>query len=262
MTSIINHPYHLVSKRPWPLTASLGAMITVAGLVKWFHINTYFITIIGLLTILLSSYQWWRDVTREGVYIGQHTIKVITGLRWGIILFITSEILFFFRFFWAFFHRTLRTTIEVGGLWPPTDIVIFNPFQIPLLNTIILLSSGVTVTWAHHSIIENNYREVKQALIRTITLGFIFTILQLIEYLEARFTIADSVYGRTFFVATGFHGLHVIIGRIFLLIILIRHKKTHFSKNHHLGLEISIWYWHFVDVVWLFLYSFIYWWSY
>ena len=262
MTNLINHPYHLVEKRPWPLTSSLGAITITTGLVKWFHLNSLNILIIGLLIILLSIYQWWRDVSREGVHIGQHTLKVIVGLRWGIILFITSEVLFFFRFFWAFFHSTLSATIEVGGQWPPTSILTFNPFQIPLLNTIILLSSGVTVTWAHHALIEDRHSETKQRLITTIFLGVIFTILQAIEYIEARFTIADSVYGRTFFVATGFHGLHVIIGTLFLIVMLFRHLNNHFSKNHHLGLESSIWYWHFVDVVWLFLYSFIYWWRY
>lgn len=262
MTTIINHPYHLVEKRPWPLTASLGAIIITTGLVKWFHLNTRFLILIGLTVILISRYQWWRDVRREGFNQGCHTLKVIKGLRWGIILFITSEVLFFFSFFWAFFHRTLRVVIEVGGQWPPTSILPFNPFQIPLLNTIILLRSGVTVTWAHHSILENNHSETEQALFLTILLGFIFTGLQTIEYIEASFTIADSVYGRTFFVATGFHGLHVIIGRIFLFVTLIRHIKSQFSKNHHLGFEASIWYWHFVDVVWLFLYSFVYWWRY
>lgn len=261
MTALINHPYHLVEKRPWPLTASLGAFTIVTGLVKWFHINTTNLILIGLIIVLTSSYQWWRDVQREGTHIGQHTRKVIIGLRWGIILFITSEVLFFFSFFWAFFHRSLSVVIEIGGCWPPTSILPFNPFQIPLLNTVILLRSGVTVTWAHHSLIENNHTNTINALIVTVILGIVFTILQTIEYLEASFTIADSVYGRTFFVATGFHGLHVIIGTLFLLVILFRQSIANFSKNHHLGMEASIWYWHFVDVVWLFLYTFIYWWS-
>lgn len=262
MTTLINHPYHLVEKRPWPLTASLGALTIVRGLVKWFHINTPTLLFLGLTIILMSRYQWWRDIQREGTHIGQHTLKVINGLRWGIILFITSEVLFFFSFFWRFFHRSLSTVIEIGGSWPPTSIIAFNPFQIPLLNTIILLSSGVTVTWAHHSLIERNHTETLNALIITVSLGLIFTGLQAIEYLEARFTIADSVYGRTFFVATGFHGLHVIIGTIFLLVIILRQKNSNFSNNHHIGIEAAIWYWHFVDVVWLFLYTFIYWWSY
>lgn len=261
MTTHANHPYHLVDKRPWPLTSSIGAIIITRGLVKWFHLRIINLMIIGLLTILLSSVQWWRDVSREGTFIGYHTLKVTLGLRWGMILFIVSEVLFFFSFFWAFFHRSLRPTIEIGISWPPTEIRPFNPFQIPLLNTTILLRSGVTVTWAHHSLIENNYTETNQGLVLTVILGLYFTFLQALEYVEASFSIADSVYGSTFFVATGFHGLHVIIGTLFLLVGLARHTKGAFSARHHFGLEAAIWYWHFVDVVWLFLYTFIYWWG-
>ena len=261
MTTHANHPYHLVDKRPWPLTSSIGAIIITRGLVKWFHLRTINLIFIGLLTILLSRIQWWRDVSREGTFLGYHTLKVTLGLRWGIILFIVSEILFFFSFFWAFFHSRLRPTIEIGISWPPTEIHPFNPFQIPLLNTTILLSSGVTVTWAHHSLIENNFSETTQGLLLTIFLGVYFTFLQALEYIEASFSIADSVYGSTFFVATGFHGLHVIIGTLFLLVGLARHQKGYFSSAHHFGLEAAIWYWHFVDVVWLFLYTFIYWWG-
>ena len=261
MTAHINHPYHLVEKSPWPLTASLGAFLLTTGLVKWFHLFKMDLFILGLLTVLISRIQWWRDVSREGTYQGLHTIKVVLGLRLGIILFILSEVLFFFSFFWAFFHRRLNPTMEIGSQWPPVAIEAFNPFQIPLLNTLILLSSGVTVTWAHHAVIENNHSEATQGLVLTVVLGAYFTALQGIEYVEAPFSIADSVYGSTFFVATGFHGLHVIIGRIFLLSMLSRLVKGHFSKNHHFGLEAAIWYWHFVDVVWLFLYTFIYWWG-
>ena len=257
----INHPYHLVEKRPWPLTASIGAIIITSGLVKWFNLYTVNLMILGLTIVLLSRAQWWRDVSREGSFQGLHTKKVITGLRIGIILFIVSEVLFFFRFFWAFFHRRLTPTQEIGISWPPTEIMSFNPFEIPLLNTTILLASGVTITWAHHSIIEMNHSETKTALILTVLLGFYFTSLQVIEYLEAPFTIADSVYGATFFVATGFHGLHVIIGSLFILSMLLRHTQANISSEHHLGMEASIWYWHFVDVVWLFLYTFIYWWG-
>ena len=261
MSTHANHPYHLVEKRPWPLKASLGAFILTSGLVKWFHLFQINLLLLGLIRILLTRAQWWRDISREGTIQGLHTIKVVTGLKWGIILFIVSEILFFFSFFWAFFHRSLNPTIELGDIWPPTYIFPFNPLQIPLLNTIILLASGVTATWAHHSIIENNHTQAIQGIIITIILGIYFTSLQAIEYYEAPFSIADSVYGRTFFVATGFHGLHVIIGTIFLLTRFLRIIFGHFSAKHHFGLEASLWYWHFVDVVWLFLYSTIYWWG-
>ena len=172
-----------------------------------------------------------------------------------------QKFFFFISFFWAFFHRRLAPNIEIGAIWPPTSITPFNPFQIPLLNTIILIRSGVSVTWAHHAIIENNNSQITQGLFITIILGIYFTILQAYEYFEAPFTIADRVYGSTFFIATGFHGLHVIIGTLFLLICLIRHLNNHFSSNHHFGFEAAAWYWHFVDVVWLFLYISIYWWG-
>lgn len=256
-----NHPFHLVDYRPWPLTGAIGVITLVTGIIKWFHNFNFNLIILGYIIIILTIYQWWRDVCREGTFQGKHTILVTKGLRWGIILFIVSEIFFFLSFFWAFFHRSLSPNIEIGTMWPPIRITPFNPFQIPLLNTIILISSGVSVTWAHHALIENNNSQITQGLFITIILGIYFTILQTYEYFEAPFTIADRIYGSTFFIATGFHGLHVIIGTIFLLICLIRHLNNHFSKNHHFGFEAAAWYWHFVDVIWLFLYISIYWWG-
>nr|YP_010946445.1 cytochrome c oxidase subunit III [Calolamprodes beybienkoi]WGO57163.1 cytochrome c oxidase subunit III [Calolamprodes beybienkoi] len=256
-----NHPFHLVDKSPWPLTGALGVLIMMTGLIKWFHLYKQELMFMGMMIIILTMIQWWRDITREGTYQGLHTKFVTKGLRWGMILFIISEVFFFISFFWAFFHSSLTPTIDIGSLWPPTGILPFNPLQIPLLNTAILLSSGVTVTWAHHSLLENNYNQVLQSLFLTVMLGLYFTALQAYEYLEAPFTIADSVYGSTFFMATGFHGLHVIIGTTFLLICLLRHLLFHFSSNHHFGFEAAAWYWHFVDVVWLFLYVSIYWWG-
>lgn len=261
MSPYSNHPFHLVEKRPWPLASSLGAILLTSGLLKWFHTFDPSLLLFGLIRTALRRIQWWRDVSREGAMQGIHTIKVATGLRWGIILFIISEALFFFSFFWAFFHSSLSATIEVGGCWPPTAVEVFNPFQIPLLNTAILLASGVTVTWAHHAVLTNNHSQTGQALALTVALGVYFTGLQALEYVEASFSIADSIYGTTFFVATGFHGLHVIIGTSFLLVCHGRLRAAHFSPSHHLGLEAAIWYWHFVDVVWLFLYSTIYWWG-
>nr|WOR81153.1 cytochrome c oxidase subunit III [Micraspides sp.] len=256
-----NHPYHLVDISPWPLTASTSALILTAGLIKWFHEFNYNLFFLGILSVILTMIQWWRDIMREGTFQGLHTKIVILSLRWGMILFIASEVLFFFSFFWAFFHSSLSPNIEVGNSWPPTNISPFNPFQIPLLNTSILLASGMTVTWTHHSLMESNISQAIQSLSITVLLGIYFTLLQAMEYLEASFSISDSIYGSTFFVATGFHGLHVIIGSSFLLICLIRLHKLHFSPNHHFGFEAAAWYWHFVDVVWLFLYISIYWWG-
>nr|YP_009045702.1 cytochrome c oxidase subunit III [Ideopsis similis]AIC83183.1 cytochrome c oxidase subunit III [Ideopsis similis] len=261
MSSNHNHPYHLVDYSPWPLTGAIGVMTLVTGLIKWFHNFNMNLIIIGYLITLLTMYQWWRDISYEGTFQGKHTLLVSNGLRWGMILFIISEIFFFISFFWAFFHSSLSPNIEIGSMWPPMMIMTFNPFQIPLLNTIILISSGITVTWAHHALMQNNFNQTTQGLFFTIILGIYFSILQAYEYIEAPFTIADSIYGSTFFMATGFHGLHVIIGTIFLIICLIRHINNHFSMNHHFGFEAASWYWHFVDVVWLFLYISIYWWG-
>nr|YP_010586061.1 cytochrome c oxidase subunit III [Apsilochorema nigrum]UZZ43797.1 cytochrome c oxidase subunit III [Apsilochorema nigrum] len=257
-----NHPFHLVDVSPWPLTGALGTMTFVLGLTKWFHQLNFSMMILGKIIIILTMYQWWRDISREGAHQGLHSQKVITGLRWGMILFITSEVFFFLSFFWAFFHSSLSPNIEIGVMWPPIAIEAFNPFQIPLLNTIILLSSGISVTWAHHSLMENNYSQSFQSLLITVILGIYFSILQGYEYNESSFSISEGTYGSTFFMATGFHGLHVLIGTIFLLICLIRLSFNHFSKNHHFGFEAAAWYWHFVDVVWLFLYISIYWWGY
>nr|UGS80261.1 cytochrome c oxidase subunit III [Fuelleborniella sp. FuspCA] len=256
-----NHPFHLVSFSPWPLTGALASLFLTLGTIEWFHLNKSTLMMIGLLTILSTMIQWWRDVTRESTFQGNHTFKVSLGMRWGMILFITSEVFFFLSFFWAFFHSSLAPNIELGMLWPPQNISPFNPIQIPLLNTIILLSSGVSITWAHHSLIKNNSSQTTQSLILTVILGILFSLLQSYEYIEASFTIADSIYGSTFFMATGFHGLHVIIGTTFIVISLNRYMKNHLSKNHHFGFEAAAWYWHFVDVVWLFLYISMYWWG-
>nr|WKU84152.1 cytochrome c oxidase subunit III [Serichlamys sp. ECU1] len=256
-----NHPFHLVDYSPWPLTGAIGTMTMMSGLLKWFHLYNYNLFILGMLICSMTVYQWWRDVSRESTFQGLHTTQVTTGLRWGMILFIVSEIMFFSSFFWAFFHSSLSPSIEIGMNWPPLGIQTFNPFSIPLLNTTILLSSGITVTWAHHSLMKNNHSQMNQALFFTILLGIYFTILQAYEYMEAPFSIADSIYGSTFFMTTGFHGIHVLVGTTFLLICMMRHLNNHFSKNHHFGFEAAAWYWHFVDIIWLFLYVSIYWWG-
>lgn len=256
-----NHPFHLVDVRPWPILGAINAIAIIIGLIKWFHLYENDLLLSRFAIITLIVYQWWRDVTRERTFQGHHTFIVTIGIRWGIILFIVSEVFFFISFFWGFFHRRLSPSIEIGLNWPPKGIRPFNPIQIPLLNTLILLTSGLTVTWAHHRLIENNFTQTTQGLLLTIILGAYFTSLQAYEYLESPFTISDAVYGSSFFIATGFHGIHVLIGTTFLAVCLLRHIKNHFSNIHHFGFEAAAWYWHFVDVVWLFLYLSIYWWG-
>nr|ALO70783.1 cytochrome c oxidase subunit 3 [Ocypus brunnipes] len=261
MSNHKNHPFHMVDVSPWPILGSMGAMTMMVGLVKWFHFQSISLFILGMIITLLVMYQWWRDVVREATFQGMHTHKVTMGLRLGMMLFIVSEAFFFLAFFWAFFHSSLSPAIELGMMWPPKGIEPFNPVQIPLLNTLILLTSGLSVTWAHHSLMEDDFDQTTQGLSMTVILGVYFSILQAYEYMEAPFTIADSVYGSTFFMSTGFHGLHVIIGTTFLFVCLIRHLNNHFSCTHHFGFEAAAWYWHFVDVVWLLLYVSIYWWG-
>nr|QDI93666.1 cytochrome c oxidase subunit III [Phallospinophylus setosus] len=256
-----NHPFHLVDFSPWPLTGSIGALTLVSGMVMWFHKLNINLFSLGIMILVMTMYQWWRDIVREGTFQGLHTINVVNGLKLGMLLFIVSEILFFVSFFWAFFHSSLSPTVEIGMMWPPAGIVTFNPMQIPLLNTVILLCSGITITWAHHAMLSKNHNQTTQSLIITMILGLYFTALQAFEYYEAMFTISDSVYGSCFFMATGFHGIHVIIGTTFIIMCLLRHIKFHFSSKHHFGFEAAAWYWHFVDVVWLFLYITIYWWG-
>ena len=255
------HPYHLVDQSPWPIIASSGALISTVGLVLWFHGSGFFVVFLGLFSLVFVSIFWWRDVVRESTFQGHHTLSVGVGLRFGMVLFITSEVLFFFAFFWAFFHRSLAPVAELGVCWPPYGVNPLDPFLVPLLNTAVLLSSGVTITWSHHSILEKNWLSAVQGLFFTVFLGLYFTALQAWEYYDAPFTISDGVYGSTFFVATGFHGLHVIIGTTFLFICFLRLLGYHFSNYHHFGFEAAAWYWHFVDVVWLFLYVSIYWWG-
>nr|YP_009184523.1 cytochrome c oxidase subunit III [Zaedyus pichiy]ALO62607.1 cytochrome c oxidase subunit III [Zaedyus pichiy]ANF03844.1 cytochrome c oxidase subunit III [Zaedyus pichiy] len=255
------HAYHMVNPSPWPLTGALSALLMTSGLIMWFHFNSMSLLMLGLTTNFLTMYQWWRDVIRESTFQGHHTTIVQKGLRYGMILFIVSEVFFFAGFFWAFYHSSLAPTPELGGCWPPTGIHPLNPLEVPLLNTSVLLASGVSITWAHHSLMEGNRKTMLQALFITIALGVYFTLLQASEYFEAPFTISDGVYGSTFFMATGFHGLHVIIGSSFLIVCFMRQLKFHFTSNHHFGFEAAAWYWHFVDVVWLFLYVSIYWWG-
>nr|AWV83177.1 cytochrome oxidase subunit III [Auritibicen japonicus] len=255
------HPFHLVEYSPWPLIGSIGSLTFVSGMAMMFHKSSFMLMMMGFMLMLMTMIQWWRDIYRESTFQGLHTNVVVNGLKIGMILFIISEIFFFVSFFWGFFHSSLSPVMEIGLQWPPVGIKSFNPIQIPLLNTMILLCSGITITWSHHCMMEGNHSECLISMILTVLLGLYFTILQGYEYIESPFCISDSVYGSTFFMATGFHGIHVIIGTTFIIVCLMRQLNFHFSKNHHFGFEAAAWYWHFVDVVWLLLYMSLYWWG-
>nr|YP_010594881.1 cytochrome c oxidase subunit III [Anastatus dexingensis]WAJ57479.1 cytochrome c oxidase subunit 3 [Anastatus dexingensis] len=254
-------PFHLVTLSPWPILMSFSVMIFLVGVMNWFNNFLLSLMILGMMLLILISYQWWRDVVRESTFQGFHTIKVVKGMKMGMIFFIISEIMFFLSIFWCYFHMFLSPSIEIGGIWPPKNISTFNPLEIPLLNTLILLSSGVSITWSHYSMLCSKKIESLLSLVLTILLGFVFSLFQFFEYLEASFSISDSVYGSIFFMSTGFHGLHVLIGSVFLLVNYFRMLMDNYSSYHHFGFEAASWYWHFVDVVWLFLYLLIYFWS-
>lgn len=254
-------PFHLVEYSPWPLLASIaifGIPISSLFYMRW---SVPFFLYFFLFLTALISYLWWRDIVREATYQGHHTTYVVKGLKIGVFLFIISEVCFFFAFFWAYFHSRLSPRIEIGAVWPPAGITTLAPFQVPLLNTSVLLLSGVRVTWAHHALEEAKLKARALGLLLTCLLGLYFLFLQWGEYQETSFTISDRIYGRAFFMATGFHGLHVAVGVTFLIVGLIRLLKYHFSTQHHVGFLAAAWYWHFVDVVWLFLYVRIYWWG-
>lgn len=257
------HPFHLVSPSPWPLYTSISLLsLTTTGVlsIHSFTNASYFLPF-ALLTLILSMSFWWRDVISEGTYLGNHTLAVQRGLNMGVALFIVSEALFFLAIFWAFFHSALSPTVELGAQWPPMGIEAVNPFELPLLNTVILLSSGVTVTYAHHSLIQGNRSGTLYGLVATVLLAVIFTGFQGVEYVVSSFTISDGAFGTCFYFGTGFHGIHVMIGTAFLAVGLWRVLAYHSTENHHLGLESGILYWHFVDVVWLFLFISIYYWG-
>ena len=257
------HPFHLVSPSVWPLFTCLSLLSLTTSAVSTFHSFSGAGTILtlSLISLILSMSFWWRDVISEGTYLGNHTLAVQRGLNMGVALFIISEALFFLGIFWAFFHSALSPTVELGAQWPPMGIEAVNPFELPLLNTVILLSSGVTVTYAHHSIIQGNRSGALYGLVATVFVAIIFTALQGVEYTVSSFTISDGAFGSCFYFGTGFHGIHVMIGTAFIAVGLWRVLAYHSTENHHLGLESSILYWHFVDVVWLVLYISIYYWG-
>jgi cytochrome c oxidase subunit 3 len=251
------HPYHLVDPSPWPIVGAAAGGLMAAGGVLFMHGYGTWVLIVGALMVLGVMVVWWRDVIREAI-VGYHTKVVQLGLRYGMLLFIASEVMFFFAFFWAFFSSSL---FPVGGHWPPKGILPFNPFDLPFLNTLILLCSGTTVTWAHHALIHNDRKGLIRGLLVTVILGLCFTACQVYEYSHAAFGFREGIYPSTFFMATGFHGFHVIIGTTFLAVCLFRAIAGQFKPDQHFGFEAAAWYWHFVDVVWLFLFICVYWWG-
>jgi cytochrome c oxidase subunit 3 len=267
-----HHDYHLVDPSPWPVVGSVSAFVMAVGAVFWMHQSfaaAPYVFAAGALGVVYTMIGWWRDVIREAERGGYHTRVVQISHRYGMMLFIASEVMFFVAWFWAYFNVALypadpaqvaRTDL-IGGMWPPKGIETFDPWHLPLLNTLILLTSGTTVTWAHHALLHNDRQGLKWGLICTVLLGMSFTAVQAYEYSHAAFKYAGHIYGATFYMATGFHGAHVIIGTIFLIVCLVRALLGHFTPKQHLGFEFSAWYWHFVDVVWLFLFSFIYVWG-
>nr|QWW21164.1 cytochrome c oxidase subunit 3 [Arion ater ater] len=254
-------PFHLVEYSPWPIIASTVMLSMPLGFISYTRFNSLNLLIMAMVAMTFISGMWWRDIIRESTYQGHHTSYVVSGLKMGVALFILSEVCFFFAFFWAYFHSSLAPAIEVGSVWPPVGVTTLSTFSVPLLNTSLLLLSGVSITWSHHALESGHMKSSMFGLLITCLLGVYFTYLQYSEYSEASFAISDGIYGSVFYVATGFHGLHVIIGVTFLLVNLVRMYKYHFSRNHHVGFLAAAWYWHFVDVVWLFLYVSIYWWG-
>ncbi|RIJ15538.1 cytochrome c oxidase subunit 3 [Henriciella mobilis] len=276
----VKHDYHLVNPSPWPLFGSMGMIVLALGAVTYMKglfgmpEGTWWLLAVGFASIIWVMVGWWREVIKEGRQ-GDHTPVVQIGLRYGMILFIASEVMFFVAWFWSFFEFAIFHGARVGetfdvsnpiyqeGLsrfaeWPPAGVEVFDPFHLPLMNTLVLLLSGTTVTAAHHALQHDNRKTAILMLFITIVLGVSFTGLQVLEYTHAGFTYDGTLYGSAFFMATGFHGAHVVIGTIFLIVCLIRLMSGGMSAKKHLGFEFAAWYWHFVDVVWLFLFAFVY----
>ncbi len=257
-----NHDYHILKPSIWPLMGAVGAFVMLSGLVLWMKDITPFVALAGLALVLYTMYGWWSDVVEEANE-GDHTPVVRIGLRYGVIMFIMSEIMFFVAWFWSFFkHALYPMEMGAGGVWPPVGIETFDPWHLPLMNTLILLCSGCFATWAHHALVHDNDRKALiQGLVGAIILGVVFTFFQAYEYSHAAFGFSGNIYGANFFMATGFHGFHVIIGTIFLTVCLFRAMAGHFTQEQHIGFEAAAWYWHFVDVVWLFLFAAVYIWG-
>ncbi len=264
-SSGLKQPYHLVDPSIWPLVGAFSGALTLVGVIFAAHYGNYVALTLGLLCVLVTMFFWWRDIIRESRTPGLHTPIVRLGLRYGMTLFIASEVMFFVGFFWAFFHFALYPEHVLGTatpMWPPEGIHTFDPFHLPFLNTMILLLSGTTVTWAHHSLLVGDRRGLIWGLGLTVLLGLSFTTFQALEYSDAPFKFnGGGIYPAVFFLATGFHGFHVIIGTLFLLVCWFRARDNQFTPQRHFGFEAAAWYWHFVDVVWLFLFIAVYWWG-
>ena len=258
-----SHPYHMVDPSPWPISLSFSLLILTISAVMYMHGFNYggYLLNLGTALTVTGMALWFRDIIIEGTYLGHHTEQVKKGITIGVALFILSELMAFISIFWAYFHSSLSPSVEIGGSWPPYGIVTLDPFAIPLLNTILLLSSGAFITYAHHALIKGDRRAAILGTQFTILLAIIFTALQGYEYVQAGFTIADSVFGSAFFCSTGLHGLHVAVGTAFIAVQYFRLLNHHHTKNHHVGMESAIAYWHFVDVVWLALYACVYLWA-
>lgn len=258
---LFTSPFLVVQTSFWPFLLSLILFSTLSNAVLWFHLKVSIsFLLFPAFILVIISFLWWKDVSRESI-LGYHTHKLEIRLRVAMLLFILSEVFFFVSFFWAFYDASLSPTIDVGMVWPPKGIVTLGVYSVPLLNTIILLTRGITVTWAHHSIMNNYFNKSVISLLITVILGIYFLFMQWVEYNEAQFSMADGVYGSTFFIATGFHGIHVFIGTSFLFYVLLNLLDCKLLYNHHFSFEAAAWYWHFVDVVWLILFISIYWWG-
>jgi cytochrome c oxidase subunit 3 len=262
-----NHDFHILAPSLWPLLAAVSAFVMLFGAVLFFHDSGPWLLIAGFVGVLYVMYGWWAETVAEN-HAGDHTPVVAIGLRYGVILFIMSEVMFFAAWFWSFFKHAMYPmhpdglSPAIDGVWPPAGIETFDPWHLPLINTLILLCSGAAATWAHHALVhEDNRKDLKTGLWLAIVLGAIFTVFQIYEYTHAAFGFAGNIYGANFFMATGFHGFHVLIGTIFLAICLYRVYQGHFTPQSHLGFEAAAWYWHFVDVVWLFLFLAVYIWG-
>jgi cytochrome c oxidase subunit 3 len=256
------HPYHMVPPSPWPAMGTLAAVIMVFGLVWFMKGGPPYLLLTGVLILFWVFYRWWRDVVAESRSGVDHTEVVRLGLRMGMVFFITSEVMFFFAFFWAFFNASMpMLSLVAAETWPPPGIQPLDPWSIPLLNTIILLSSGATLTVSHHKLLQGEQKSMARWLLLTILLGLTFTGFQADEYITATFPFTGGIYSSTFYMATGFHGFHVLVGTCFLIVCWFRARAGHFTPEAHVGFEAAAWYWHFVDVVWLFLFVSIYWWG-